>query len=979
MQLALGGLARRVRRFGVVLVALLAFQAGCNPSRSQTPPAPPVDGQAVTVQGAGDTPAAPANRWTFFVWMAADNDLEPQGIEDLKEMELGIPAEGVEIIVFVDRFTPNNKRFGDWSGGRLYRIRPNRVRETFTSELLHEFGAVNSSDPKLYADQMAAAFKRFPAERYGTVVWNHGGGWASLAVDEHNPQAPGKKTSFTIMQVADALRDGLKQAGIAKLDLIGFDMCLMAQLETAAEMRDLGKLLIASQAIEPGTGWAYDRFLPVLARPQTTLAELGQAIVDTFDGSNREAREAISTLSAIDLEKLEPVLKSFDDALTAILPHMPTLWTPVNQSLFWAEGYATSGRIDDLQSGEHALASVDIIDLFRRIQANSLSGFPAAAEVQRLQAAVQAAVIGVRNSDRHRFSNGLALYAPVRSGSIAKDYAATRLAKESRWLAFLQLMHVEARRGSKPPEVASLTLVDAVNGMEQTRTGLGANSVLRVVLRGQSVLFATGSVLRQDPQHPRMLIQQRGFLIDTEMAGERLASGNAAETTDLMVPQYSANGAQLATDLPGIGFIVAIGDRFAHVSVDASSFVNGVPQPKARAMVNAPGLGPVLSVIDFDPYTLEATGITALVQNAEGRITPRGLKMNPDLQVVFLIAAAYPNNRVDDVPGGEVMRWGKGPRLLLDLSPPGQYRFQVGAESIAGAGGQKYVEFEIGEPDPGLMAFVHAARGRDAHSLAGIWRIENGPLLWELKPDTGDPERLTVELADPAAREALAKSGLRNVIRIDRRRMPTFTVLGVDARGEAKAGQMGILFADPGNPERIRLRSLIGRKGDPRGQSVVLVRQPGTGPAITPAPVAQAPAFAPPPTPPGGGGGTIPVAPPQPQQPMASTGYLDPTLPIGSWRGRTRNNQSVMANFHPNGTYQQQIGYGPNFVLNIVGRWSISGASLNLQPQSWSPSSYCVAVGQCQPVQISTETLPVEFRNGGLQFVTPSFVLEKLP
>lgn len=57
--------------------------------------------------------AAPADRWTFFVWMAADNDLEPQGIEDMKEMEIGIPEEGIETIVFVDRFTPSNKRFSE--------------------------------------------------------------------------------------------------------------------------------------------------------------------------------------------------------------------------------------------------------------------------------------------------------------------------------------------------------------------------------------------------------------------------------------------------------------------------------------------------------------------------------------------------------------------------------------------------------------------------------------------------------------------------------------------------------------------------------------------------------------------------------------------------------------------------------------------------------------------------------------------------
>ncbi|MBL8697131.1 MAG: hypothetical protein JNK67_02085 [Alphaproteobacteria bacterium] len=973
MQLAVVDLARSGRRGGVrgvvlAMLLLLASTPGFGRAAAQgagtpTPPA-----------ASAPSPAQPApTRWTLFVWMAADNDLEPQGIEDLKEMELGIPDQGVEIIVFVDRFTPNNKRFGDWSGGRLYRIRPNRDRESFASELLREFGPVDSSDPKLFAEQMAAAFKRFPAAHYGTVLWNHGGGWSSLAVDEHNPQAPNKKTSLTIMQVADALRGGIAQSGIGKLDLIGFDMCLMAQLETAAELRDLGRMLVASQAIEPGTGWAYDRFLPVLARPDTTLAELANAIVETFDGSNRAAREAISTLSAIDLERIEPVLKGFDDALAALLPHLGSLWTPVNQSLFWAEGYATGGRIDDLQGGEHALASVDLVDMFKRIQANALSAFPAAAEVQRLQAAVRAAVIGNLNSDRHRASNGIAVYAPVRAGSIAKTYAATRLAKESRWLPFLAMMHAEAQRGSKPPEVVRLALEDAVNGLEQTRSGLGANTVLRVVLRGQSVLFATGAVLRRDPQHPRLLIEQRGFLVDTEMAGERLASGAASEATDLLVPQYSANGAQLSTDMPGLGYVVAIGDRVSHATIDARSFVNGLPQPKVRAYVNAAGLGPVLSLVDFDPISLEATGITALIEDANGRVTPRGIKPRPELQIVFLVAAVSPNDRVDLVPGGPVMSWDKGPRLLVDLAPPGSYRFQVGAESIAGAGEQKQVEFEIGEPDPGLMMFVHAARARPAASYAGVWRLENGTPFGTLVADPADPDRLTLEYADAAARDALAKARQRSIVRIDRRRMPTLALLTLDDRGEAKAGQMGLLYADPANPERIRIRTLIGRKGDPRGQSLVLVRVPGTGPAM-PAPVPAA-VVAPPPQP-GAIGAPIAVAPPVPAGP--STGYVDPSLPVGTWRGRTHAGLPLMMNFHANGSYQQQITYGPSFVLDIVGRWSISGAQLILQPQSWSPSTYCVGPGQCQAVQLAGETLGLEFRNDATQLLTPSFVVQRL-
>ena len=47
----------------------------------------------------------------------------------------------------------------------------------------------------------------------------------------------------------------------AKIDVIGFDACLMAMLETAYALRDSGSVMVASEELEPGDGWSYDNFL----------------------------------------------------------------------------------------------------------------------------------------------------------------------------------------------------------------------------------------------------------------------------------------------------------------------------------------------------------------------------------------------------------------------------------------------------------------------------------------------------------------------------------------------------------------------------------------------------------------------------------------------------------------------------------------------------------------------------------------------
>jgi hypothetical protein len=62
----------------------------------------------------------------------------------------------------------------------------------------------------------------FPADKYGLILWNHGGG--SIAGYGYN--------SLTLLELNMALEK--TQAANTKLEFIGFDACLMANVETAA-------------------------------------------------------------------------------------------------------------------------------------------------------------------------------------------------------------------------------------------------------------------------------------------------------------------------------------------------------------------------------------------------------------------------------------------------------------------------------------------------------------------------------------------------------------------------------------------------------------------------------------------------------------------------------------------------------------------------------------------------------------------------
>ena len=61
-------------------------------------------------------------KWTFMVYMAADNDLEPEAINDLNEMELIGSTDDVNILVQIDRIYGYVSPDPDWTLTRRYRV-----------------------------------------------------------------------------------------------------------------------------------------------------------------------------------------------------------------------------------------------------------------------------------------------------------------------------------------------------------------------------------------------------------------------------------------------------------------------------------------------------------------------------------------------------------------------------------------------------------------------------------------------------------------------------------------------------------------------------------------------------------------------------------------------------------------------------------------------------------------------------------------
>ena len=161
-----------------------------------------------------------------------------------------------------------------------------------------------------------AGFLRFckdhyPAAHTMVIFWDHGGGSVGgAAYDECYGY-----DSLTLNEFHDAFEAVYPLSETSPpLDVVGFDACLMATIDTAYTFSDVAQYLVASEETEPGCGWYYTGWLRALAEnPGMDGAALGRALCDTFaEGCRIDGSAGEITLSVTDLTRIGPLLSAYE-------------------------------------------------------------------------------------------------------------------------------------------------------------------------------------------------------------------------------------------------------------------------------------------------------------------------------------------------------------------------------------------------------------------------------------------------------------------------------------------------------------------------------------------------------------------------------------------------------------------------------------------------------------------------------------------
>lgn len=688
------------------------------------PGPPPAAGQAQAIaalRSLGPPQEDPQRRWTILVYLDADNNLEGPGLEDFNEMEAAIPTSGVEVIVLIDRAKGYANEDGDWTDARLCRIRPHADRKLMNSPVLARLGEVNMGDPELLAAFVEGAFRAYPAPNHMLVLWDHGGGWAAMASDDDD--GAGNHDGLDLPKMSAALGRGLGAAGVARLDLLGFDMCLMGQLETAVEATPFARIMVASQAMEPGAGWPYDRVLPLFADARADAAALGAAIAKVYDEDYDARKDRTTTCCCLDLDRTADVVGGMNQLLEKIHATLPQHWPVVARALFFSESYM--GR-SDFRKGTAGVNSLDLKDVLRRLKHN-IQPFPAEAEYQELLRRLGGFVLASHVNKQFRLSGGLSIYGPVSRGAANPAYFQLSFGRMCRWASFLRDLFELQAKDVTPPVIKETRILDHAGNQIGAVKPLAGNQ-FQGVIEGKNIIWAMTQDGVRDDRLGGVRVFGRSLLLDDQwVLRYEQAQKEAAHELDLLLPVFRDGETTVRTEFDGLRLVVTNGQERREATFDVSGTERSGTVP-TQALLEHPALGdkPVLAVIGFDRRLWTVASVVLLNTTPDGRVEPRPLSIEKglpaDLKVRPIQELVKPDGKTDLV-ANDAMDWGQGLRMVMELTPPGEYEAVLTIETMGDVSSSSRFRYRV-EEDPELSQWAQEWKIFKPEHLVGTWDLQ---------------------------------------------------------------------------------------------------------------------------------------------------------------------------------------------------------------------------------------------------------------
>lgn len=375
---------------------------------------------SLTVNAAAEGKAP--KEWAFLLFLNGNNNLAEYGDLNINQMETVGSSNDVDFVVQWAKLGVEN----------TYRLKVERDNDDkkVTSPIVETLPRVDMGDYKELVKFVQWSVEHYPAKHYFIAFWNHGSGWhrrgdeltRGISYDDYSGN------HITTLQMGTAMKEISALIG-HKVDIVGADACLMAMVEVANEMSDYVGTFVASEETEPALGWPYHTFADKWTKnPMASANEVGTYLVDEYYAYL--GHKTGITLSAMDLTKMDQLVKTFNDASGQL----------GNLS-------ATSlSKLKEAGTGAQSFAYSDYVDLSHWL--TKVTGALAEGSINQVLGAitksVESLVVHSKASSDMPDAKGAAFWLPMNSFTMnmyAEDYSKLKFAQSTGWLNILKKLN----------------------------------------------------------------------------------------------------------------------------------------------------------------------------------------------------------------------------------------------------------------------------------------------------------------------------------------------------------------------------------------------------------------------------------------------------------------------------------------------------------------------------------------------------------
>lgn len=273
-------------------------------------------------------PEVESRLWSILIYMAADNSLDDESLNDIYEMEISkLNTDKVSVFILLDRketdgtggSDENNRNYGT----KLYKLETGRSQDCnwiISKEIACEpIGIYENSNTELNTASvnnlskcLAYIKENYPSVYLGFIMWGHGTGWKGINNDDGVKAFAfddSHKSYMSLKQFGTALKSGMKGG---KLDFLGLDTCFGGEIEVMYELRNIANYAVGTPGLLSTSGWNYKLLFDMFENCENkTPKELVSKVVKQFSDSYGTLQKA--GIVGVDMKYMETYFNSFDN------------------------------------------------------------------------------------------------------------------------------------------------------------------------------------------------------------------------------------------------------------------------------------------------------------------------------------------------------------------------------------------------------------------------------------------------------------------------------------------------------------------------------------------------------------------------------------------------------------------------------------------------------------------------------------------